>query len=377
MKLARGPAFNAMKRIGNLWPQVVSFDNLHHAARRALRGKRSRFEPCAFHANLETELLRLQRELSAGTYQPGGYRTFRIVDPKPRLISAAPFRDRVVHHALVQVLEPHFEPRFIHHSYACRPGKGSHAALAQFTKWARGTGHVLTMDVKKYFPSIDHQVLNELLRGRIKDPDLLWLTELIIDGSNAQDPTEDHFPGDDLFAPSERRKGLPIGNLTSQFPANVFLDPIDHFITARLGAQRYLRYMDDMAICDPDKGRLRVFRAAIRERLLQSRLRLNEGKSRLRNIKEGVAFVGFVVRPTNLRLSQTAVRRNRRRQRALQGPGVSPEQLAASDQAWRAHVRHGDTSGLVQALAPSCAEDQCSARVFQPARPTYGLRLAT
>lgn len=210
----------------------------------ALRGKRSRFEACAFHANLETELLRLQRELSSGTYQPGGYRTFRIVDPKPRLISAAPFRDRVVHHALVQVLEPHFEPRFIHHSYACRPGKGSHAALAQFVTWARTTGHVLTMDVKKYFPSIDHQVLNQLLGQRIKDPDILWLAELTIESSNAQYST-----------------------------------------------------------CDPHKGRLRAFGAAIRERTLQSRLRLNEGKSRLRHVTEGVAFVGFVVRPGSLRTS--------------------------------------------------------------------------
>lgn len=343
-----------MKRLGNLWPGLVSFANLHTAARRALRGKRARPDACAFHGELEANVLALQRALVSGTYEPGAYRTFSIVDPKRRLISAAPFRDRVVHHALVQVLEPVFEPRFIHHSYACRTGKGTHAALHQFVRWARATGMVLKLDVKKYFPSIDHEVLRSLVRRAIKDPDVLALCDLIIDRSNPQEPVQAYFPGDDLFSPLERSRGLPIGNLTSQFLANVFLDPLDHFVTDRLGLGRYLRYMDDFVVFGSDKGRLRAARGAIREHLLSLRLRLNEGKSRLRRVSEGIEFLGFVVRPDRLRLNARGVRRQRTRMRALASAYAAGTatwaDVGASLQAWNAHAAHGTTFRLRRAV---------------------------
>ena len=345
-----------MRRAGGLWPHVVSLENLYGAAHAALRGKRARPDACAFFGRLEPELLSLQRALERREYRPGRYRTFWIRDPKPRLISAAPFRDRVVHHALVRVIEPVFEPRFIHHSYACRTGRGTHRALAQFVRWARSSRYVLKMDVRKFFPSIDHEILKARLRRTLKDLDVLWLCDAILDASNEQEPIAGlHFPGDDLLSPLARRRGIPIGNLTSQFFANVHLDALDHHVTDRLGAGRYLRYVDDFCCFGDDKAGLRDLRAAVAEFLLGLRLRLNEGKSRLRQVKEGIEFLGFVVTPDLLRLSQTAVRRQRRRMRAQRhawgaGP-VGRASVARSAEAWGAHAAQGSTTGLRRAVA--------------------------
>ncbi len=341
-----------VKRAKNLWPQLVSFDHLHACARRALRGKRKSPEACAFHADLEVNVLALQRELEGGSYEPGAYRTFRIVEPKPRLISVAPFRDRVVHHAVVAVIEPAFERRFIHHSYACRAGKGTHAALAQFRRWAAATGVMLKLDIRKYFPTIDHEILKALLRKGVGDARVLALCDRIIDASNPQEPAVQHFPGDDLLTPLSRRRGLPIGNLTSQFFANVYLDPLDHFVTDAQRCGRYLRYMDDFVCFDPDKGRLRALRAAISTYLPSLRLKLNEGKSRIRRLSEGVEFLGFVHRPGSARLAAANVRRQRRRVRALRrgyaAGALDADDVRASLTAWCAHAAHGDADGLVR-----------------------------
>jgi retron-type reverse transcriptase len=152
-----------MKRIGNLWPQLTSWENLTEAARVAARGKRTRPDVARFLHEMEGRLCGLKRELEDGSYRPGGYRTFWINDPKPRLISAAPFRDRVVHHALTQVLEPVFEPRFTAYSFASRKGFGQHRALQLARNAVRKYRYVLKCDIRKYFPSIDHAILKDLL----------------------------------------------------------------------------------------------------------------------------------------------------------------------------------------------------------------------
>jgi retron-type reverse transcriptase len=164
-----------MKRVGNLWETLVSFPNLLRAALKARRGKRHRPNVARFEQELERELCRLQAELRQQIYRPGPYHTFILQETKPRLISAAPFRDRVVHHALCQVLEPIFEPAFVFDSYACRKGKGTHAAVDRFTSFARRYPYVLKCDVQKYFPSVDHGILEELLAHKIKDVRVLWL----------------------------------------------------------------------------------------------------------------------------------------------------------------------------------------------------------
>lgn len=344
-----------MRRRRGLWHEVVSLENLHRAAWAALRGKRARPSVTAFFVDLETNLLALQRDLAFGGYFPGTYRSFWICDPKLRLISAAPFPDRVVHHALVQVIEPLFERRFIFHSFASRRGKGTHLARRQFVEWARSSRHVLKMDVKKFFPSIDHEILKAELRRTLKDDDVLQLCDRIIDGSNDQEPTLSHFAGDDLFSPLARRRGLPIGNLTSQIFANLYLDPLDHFVKDRLRVRRYLRYVDDFCCFGDDKGALKEARAAIVERLASLRLRLNEEKSRLRRVREGIEFLGFVVFPHQLRLGKTAVRRQRRRLRQLRAGyangGLSLDDVKASLQAWNAHAAHGTTRALREAVS--------------------------
>ena len=210
-----------MKRFGNLYDQIVDFPNLIWAAEQAQRCKRFRDEVLAFNYNLEANLHRLRQELVEKTYRPGEYRTFVIFEPKRRFISAAPYRDRVVHHALCNAIEPIFNATFIDSCYANRLGKGTHKALDHFVKLARQYRYILRADIEKYFPSIDHMILKEKIRRKIKCPETLWLIELILDHSNEQEPTHLYFPGDDLLTPGERRHGLPIGNLTSQLWANV------------------------------------------------------------------------------------------------------------------------------------------------------------
>jgi retron-type reverse transcriptase len=244
-------------------------------------------------------------------------------------------------------MEPVFERRFIHHSYACRTGKGTHLALGQFTEWARSSRYVLKMDIHKFFPSMDHSILKEVLARAIKDPDLMGLCSLIIDSSNEQEPVRQYFPGDSLFTPFERRRGIPIGNLTSQFMANIYLDGLDHFVKERLRMPRYLRYVDDFCCFDDDKGRLSEARRRITEYLAAVRLKLNEGKSRIRQLKEGIEFLGFVVLPETTKLNQRAVRRQRRRmtmlRRAFAASQIPWADIVESLQAWNAHAAHGDT----------------------------------
>jgi len=192
-----------MRRLGGIWPRVVSFDNLLLAYRKARRGKGRNPDVARFALELEKELLCLQRELQDGSYQPGAYRLFRIYERKPRTIAAAPFRDRVVHHAVMNLVEPTLDRTFIHDSYACRRGKGVHAAVDRYQVWARRNAYALKMDVAQYFPTIDHEILKTKLRRRIKDARVLSLLERIIDTSpeTAQAPV--YFPGDDLLCVNE------------------------------------------------------------------------------------------------------------------------------------------------------------------------------
>src|SRR5262245_6282491 len=212
-----------MKRLGGIWPKLVSFENLLLAYRKARPAKRSRPGVAEFGLGLEKELIDLQRELGTGEYQPGEYRLFTIYDRKPRVIAAAPFRDRVVHHAVMNLIEPALDRTFISDSYACRRGKGVHAAVDRYQTWAQTYRYVLKMDVQQYFPSIDHEFLKAKLRRHINDRETVQLLNRIIDGSPTLNYEPQYFPGDDLFAPFQRRKGIPIGNLTSQFFANLYL----------------------------------------------------------------------------------------------------------------------------------------------------------
>ncbi len=313
--LAAGSRRIVARRPDNLFDQWAAFAPLCAAARRAVRGKRGQWVPAAFVANLERECLRLEHELRSGAWRPGGYVTFRVRDPKPRFISAAPFRDRVVHHALCAAIEPVFDRSFVAVSYANRLGKGSHRAVDRYEQLRNRHRHVLRADIWRYFPSID--ILKRDLRRRIGCIRTLDVLDIIIDGSNPQPPAERYFPGDDLFTPFERRRGLPIGNLTSQLFANVYLDRLDHFATEVLAAP-YVRYVDDFALFHDDPALLGAWQDRIARFLAQRRLALHPDKTFVAACSEPATFLGFELHADRRRrLPPDNVRRFRNRLRSL------------------------------------------------------------
>ncbi len=341
-----------MKRHFHLFDSITDAANLLEAFGAASRGKRGKPNVAKFEANLLKEIFVLREELRSGTYRPGEYFTFHIREPKRRMISAAPFRDRVVHHAIVRVIEPIFEKTFVFDSYANRKGKGTHAGIRRFQAYSQRYRYVLQCDVQKYFPSIDHQILKDLLARKIGCRQTLALLYLIIDCSNAQELVSDFYPGDDLFAAAERRKGLPMGNLTSQFLANCYLNPLDHYVREVLRAGGYVRYVDDFALFGNDKAELHRMAEMIRAFLAQRfRLTLHWHKTTVGPTAAGSSFLGQQVYP-GFRLIQSAnVRRFWRRLREQDLPAYFSSVLPADRldmrlNAWRGHIGQANTRRL-------------------------------
>ncbi len=286
----------------------------------------------------------------SGEYRPGAYRLFTLYERKPRVIAAAPFRDRVVHHAVMNLIEPPLDRAFIYDSYACRRRKGVHAAVKRYQGWARRYRYALKMDVARYFPSIDHVILKAKLGRRIKDREVLALLERIIDTSPASNDAPSYFPGDDLLTPLERRRGIPIGNLTSQFFANLYLDDLDHYLKEALGVGAYLRYVDDMVALGDDKVWLGEVREAVRERLARDRLRLHPRKAEITRTRDGLDLLGYRVYPDFRLLRNDNGHRFARKLRGfarayaagrMRWPDFDP-----SVQSWIGHALHADTEGL-------------------------------
>jgi len=336
------------KRHDDLFAGIANFQALHTAFRAAIKGKRRAPGAAAFAANLEPNLPRLERELLARTWRPGRCTEIKINDPKPRIVSAAPFRDRVVHHALHAVIGPIFERGFIDHSYANRIGKGTHRAIVRYEKWRDCHAQVLRCDIYRYFPAIDHAILKQTIRRRIGCPDTLWLIDSLIDGSNDQEPVTIHYPGDSLLTPLERRRGLPIGNLTSQFFANVYLDGLDHFVTEILRAP-YLRYVDDFALFHDDPKVLAGWRDRIGVWLAGRRLSLHPGKTLVQSTRTASTFLGLVLQPGRRRLPEEAVTRFRGRLRGMRdrwrGGTLDTNGIDARVQAWIAHASSAAAPG--------------------------------
>jgi len=343
-------------RVAGVYADIYAWDNLVAAYRLAARGKRGRAAAAAFEYRLEDNLIRLEDELAAETYRPGPYASFIIHEPKRRLISAAPFRDRVVHHALCQVIEPAFEASFIQHSYANRAGKGTHRCLAQCQAWARRYTYVLQCDVVQFFPSVDHSILERVLNRRIQDGGIRRLIRLILDsgvGVLSEQYDMVYFSGDNLLA-ANRPRGLPIGNLTSQFWANCYLSSFDHFVTCELQCPAYLRYVDDFLLFGDDTAQLREWRGAIIERLADLRLTIHEGSAQVRPSRHGIPFLGFVVYPTHRLLKRRKGIEYRRRLAGLMAAyrrrEVGRAEVGSSVLGWINHVRYGDTWGLRRAI---------------------------
>lgn len=268
-----------MRTVNNLYERIYSFENLHAAYMKARRGKRYKDEVLEFTRNLEENLITMQNKLMHGTYRPSRYNEFIITDPKERLILALPFGDRVVHQAICNVIEPVFEATFIKDSYACRKGKGTLAGVKRVEYFVkRNTRDLenifcLKMDIQKYFYSIDHSVLKSLIRRKIRCARTLRLLDIIIDSTD--DP------------------GIPVGNLTSQLFANIYLNYLDHFIKEVLRIKYYARYMDDMVIVYPDKMQLWLWLIEIRM-FIEGKLKLQlNKKTSVFNIKRGIDFLGY------------------------------------------------------------------------------------
>lgn len=279
-----------MKIPKELYPRIADYMLLYRSAKKAGGGVRNKYPAQEFFFHLEAALFQLREELLSGSYEPGEMHTFTIHDPKERNITVAPFRDRVVHHAVVSVLEPYYEPSFIYDSYACRKGKGTHRAVRRLQRFLRKNKWYLKSDVEHFFETVDLDVLLSMLEKKFSDARLLSLLEKI-------------------FYAHKKELGLPIGNLTSQFFANVYLDRLDHFVKQELRVKPYVRYMDDFVLLENNKEKLKIARRQITEYCRDELcLRIKERATFINQRLNGVSFLGVRVFPDIIRVQRQKMR---------------------------------------------------------------------
>jgi RNA-directed DNA polymerase len=259
-------------------------DNLYQSFREFKRGKSRKYDIQLFERNLEDNLFRLHYELKSKLYRHDQYSSFFITDPKVRHIHKATVRDRIVHHAVYRILYPIFDKTFVFDSYSCRVGKGTHRAVNRLNLFIRRMSNnysepcfALKCDIRKFFASINHNVLMKLITERVKDIDTLWLAEEIIDSSS---------------------EGLPIGNLTSQLFANIYLNELDKFVKHSLKIKYYIRYCDDFIILDNDRGYLSEIESKIQKNLDKNLyLAFHEDKVSIESIYHGIDLLGYIIFP--------------------------------------------------------------------------------
>ena len=358
---------------------LFSFENLYRQYLACRRNKRNTLNALRFEARQEAQLLALREALVTRTYVPARSVCFFAQRPKLREIFAADFRDRVVHHVLVSYLERIWEPRFIHDSYACRRGKGVHAAVARLQQFIReatanGTRRAwyLQLDIRNYFMTIDRDILYAQVSAKLNDDDARWLAKVLI----YHDCTEDYVyrgaPGAHARIPPHKtltgvpkNKGLPIGNLNSQFFANVYLDAFDQFVKHTLKCRHYIRYCDDFVLLSPDVQQLRDWRVRIETYLREKlALELNTRRERLRPVSDGVDFLGYIVRRDYLLVRRRVVSNLKRKLNAFEtelvrnGPRVRRcrfererlDLLYATLNSYMGHMQRASTASLWRAL---------------------------
>lgn len=289
-----------MKRAGNLLPHILDMDNLRLAFWKASKGKRYSREVLAYQGNIEANLRDLQKQIATGLVEVGKYRYFKVFEPKERQICASAFSEQVLHHALMNVCHEVFERHLVYDSYASRKGKGVHAALARAQEFARQYPWYLKLDVRKFFDSVHHDVLKAQLARLFKDPRVLEIFGKIIDS----------------YAASPER-GLPIGNLSSQYFANHFLSGLDHHIKEVLRIPAAVRYMDDIVLWDHDRASLKAAHQAIK-RYVEAELQGALKPEVLGPSARGLTFLGYRIFPNHRVLSRQSKQRFIRKFRLLE-----------------------------------------------------------
>lgn len=309
-----------MKILDNIYNDIYDYENLYIAYLNARKGKRYRKEVLEFTNNLEENLITLQNELIWKSYTVGKYREFYIFEPKKRLIMALPFRDRVIQWAIYQKINPFFEKQYISHSYACIKGRGTHQAVEKLQYWLKKVHrqgkeyYCLKMDVAKYFYRIDHFSLMRILKSKIKDTDLLWLLETMV----IQNETAFGLELDYSKEVRTNKKGMPIGNLTSQMFANVYLNELDQFMKREMKVKYYVRYMDDFFILHEDKAYLHYIKKVIEYFIdVELKLQLNN-KTAIIPVKQGIDYLGYKVWATHVKLRKSTSLRMKRRVKQLE-----------------------------------------------------------
>lgn len=325
-----------VRRYGNLFDKIIDTQNLYTAAKKSFRGKKFKYTAAPFYFNLENEILKIQRSLGDESYWPLPYKIFKIHEPKERRICCSEFRDRVVHHALINILEPLFEKRLVDTTYACRNGKGTYAALKKSQYFVRKYHYYLKCDIRKCFESIDHQVLKDLVRKIFKDKKLINLLDKII---SHQPPY------------TEKGKGLPIGSLSSQHLVNIYLGELDLFVKHKLKCQGHIRYMDDFILFSNDKKELGIFLKEIRKFLADKlKLELKEKIIRISPVSEGLPFLGYRIFGGLIRLQRANLIRFRRRvmkrEKDYREGQIKEEDLTNSVRSMIAHISQGNTQNL-------------------------------
>ncbi len=338
----------------NIYKEICSFRNLDLAYKKARKGKRNKKSVQDFEFDLERNLLQLKHELETGTYKPRPLKQFVIRDPKTRLISASDFRDRVVYHALCNIIQPIFEKTFIYDSHANQIKKGSSKAVERFDVFKKKVtdngrlvnkpldnnmvvGYVLKADIKHFFDTVDHQVLMACIKRKIKDEKIIDLIQKILNNHR-----------------TETGKGMPIGNLTSQFFANLYLNELDYFVKHKMKVKFYIRYVDDFVLFDKSKEKLEKIKIQINEFLSIISLELHPEKSQIYPLHKGVKFLGFRIFYHYKILNKRNIRKMEYRleqfeQKYMEGK-MSAEEIQRSLVSWLGYAEQADTYNLSQKM---------------------------
>ena len=331
---------STMKTYKNLYNEVISFENLFLAYKKARKGKTKKDYVIEFEKNLIDNIFNLHNELKNQTYKPKPLQIFILRDPKTRKISKSDFVDRIVHHALVRVIEPVFDKTFIPDSCANRKGKGNLYALERFNSFKgkvtnnlHSEGFCLKADIKHYFQEIDHEILVSIVRRKIVDEKVLWLIEKILQNT--------------AIGGGRTEVGMPLGNLTSQFFAKVYLNELDYFVKHQLKAKYYIRYVDDFVILHKSKEKLEEWKLMVNKFLREKlRLELHPDKSKVIPLSKGVDFVGFrnfyhfrLLRVRNIRKILFKIKRYKKGE-------VPKEKILESFQGWNSYAKWANTLKL-------------------------------